>query len=402
MNHFFKFTFALGLAFVSGQHFLTAQTAAAKEGPAPLAKTQSMVKGLLVMELGEGNYVGKASQMNCTALPSAGSSASSPVFNQEVGGDMKSALSEVVKHLTVKRGPLPPGYKIELAWEDKYGAKDGPSAAVACALMLDSVITGAEIDPHFAVTGDMNADGSVQPVGGVPDKIRGAARRDCTYVGVPESVEKDLTDSLLIEGPKAFWEIQVFTMKTFDDALALASAKKTPAMQEAIDKFSEIQKLLVTRKDPSLLSNPKVLERLQAIGKAAPNCLSAKLLLLYGSGKTGKVLSIRGSLNQIEKVGSELLKNTRQPKPEGLQADALASSISELNRIRTKLNPLTVPYADAIKDFGVEFRAIKNNPPRSPNEAAKATLRLKASAARLDGEADKLHSNKTVMEEVMK
>ncbi|NQX84206.1 MAG: endopeptidase La, partial [Mycoplasmataceae bacterium] len=33
--------------------------------------------------------------------------------------------------------------------------KDGPSAAICCALLLDSLVTGQKIDPLFAVTGDM-------------------------------------------------------------------------------------------------------------------------------------------------------------------------------------------------------------------------------------------------------
>ncbi len=363
---------------------------------------QTSVKGLLVSELGAGNYAGKASQMNCTAVPYSGQDWVVPSFNQAVGDDMKKALNEVVKHLTVKRGPLPPNYKIELAWEDKYGAKDGPSAAVACALMLDALTTGMDLDPNFAVTGDMNADGTVQPVGGVPDKIRGAASRDCTYVAVPLKTEKDLLDAFIMEGPKPFWEIQVFTIANFDDALALANVKKTPVLTEAITKLNEVQKVLVNRKDaPALLANPKVLERLQAVVAAAPNCLSAKIMLLHGTGKTAKMLSLRGSMDQIGRAGSQLIKNTKKPKPEGVEADTLAQSLSEMTRIRTKLDPRTIPFADSITDFGKEFRAIKNSPPRGPSETDKAIGRLQTAAARVSAEEDKIRTNKRWMEELM-
>lgn len=364
------------------------------------SKQQSKIKGLLIMELGAGNYAGKASQMNCTALPSPG--VSKTQFNQVVGEDMSKALIEVVKHSTLKRGAIPSDHTIEFAFEDKYGDKDGPSAAVACALMLDTLRTGNEIDPNFAVTGDMNADGSVQPVGGVPDKIRGAANRSCTYVAVPINAEKSLSDALLMDGPKPFWEIQVFTIATFDDALALASTKKSAQLQEALTKFAEVQKVLTATPNPALLKNPKVQERLRAVLAAAPNCVSAKMMLAYGMDRMAKTLSLGGSLDQIGKAASTLMKHTKSPKPTGVEADMLATTLSELTRIRIKLDPRTIPFADSIKDFGTEFRNIKNRPPNSNSEAEKAINRLNQAAGRVDTEEDKIRSNKALMEELMR
>ena len=330
------------------------------------AKPQSAIKGLLVMELGSGNFAGKASQMNCTAIAGPDSTAQSSFrFNQKVGEDMTKALTEVIKHSVVKRGELPRGMRVDFAFEDKYGGKDGPSAAVACALMLDSLRTGAEIDGSFAVTGDLNADGSVQPVGGVPAKIHGAANRSCSYVAVPISAEKELTDSVLMEGPAALWEIQVFTIKTFEEALALSSTKKSTELTEAIAKFAEVQKVMQAQKSPTLLANPKVQERLVAILKAAPNCFSAKLMLAYGSGKLPKQLSLAGSLQKIDAITENFIKRMKDPKAEGVQPDMLANAISDLAKIRTKLDTRTIPFADSIKDYGDVFRAVKANPPKT-------------------------------------
>jgi hypothetical protein len=57
----------------------------------------------------------------------------------------------------------PQAVEMQLSFEDKYRAKDGPSAAILCAMLLDNLFTGAELESEFAITGDLNADGSIQP-----------------------------------------------------------------------------------------------------------------------------------------------------------------------------------------------------------------------------------------------
>lgn len=364
---------------------------------------QSGIKGLVVLEVGPSTFAGKATQMNCTAVPNADKSVQTELkFNQAVGESMEKALHEVRKHLTVVRGELPTGYTLEFAFEDKYSPKDGPSAAVACALMMDALLTGTEIDPKFAVTGDLNADGAVQPVGGVPDKIRGAAKRDCTHVAVPQQVEIDLGDLLLTEGPKPLWDIQIFAIKTLEEAQALASTARPEKLQKALDGFAEIQRVLQQRKDPALLANPKVLERLRAVVESAPNHLSAKLLLLQGTGKAPKTLSLRGSLEYIDKSTGTLLSNIKTPRPEGVDADLLGKALSELVRIRTKLDTRTLSYADTLSEFGTMLRNLKNNPPKGPTEGLKALGKLREAGGRVDAAVAKLRGDKTLMEELMK
>src|SRR5262249_17237216 len=129
-------------------------------------------------------------------------------------------------------------------FEEKYSGKDGPSASVACALLLDALIRGQENDPQFAVTGDMNADGEVQPIGGVPAKLRGATNGKCKYVGIPAKNESYLPDLLMSDGPAPFAGIQVFSIDKFDDALALANAQKPEALQKVVSEFSKVQEVL--------------------------------------------------------------------------------------------------------------------------------------------------------------
>jgi ATP-dependent Lon protease len=49
--------------------------------------------------------------------------------------------------------------------------KDGPSAGIAIASALLSLLLGRSIDPSVGVTGEVTLRGIVLPVGGVKDKV---------------------------------------------------------------------------------------------------------------------------------------------------------------------------------------------------------------------------------------
>ena len=102
------------------------------------------VNGLLISQLSSGEEAGQVTKMSLTALPSLGESPSTLKFNQKVGPDMEKALHEVSKFAQLRHGGLPAGHAVELGFADKYISKDGPSAAVACALLLEGAITGKE------------------------------------------------------------------------------------------------------------------------------------------------------------------------------------------------------------------------------------------------------------------
>ncbi len=60
-----------------------------------------------------------------------------------------------------------------LVFEQSYGGVDGDSASVAELCALLSALAGVPLSQSFAVTGSINQQGDVQPVGGVNEKIEG-------------------------------------------------------------------------------------------------------------------------------------------------------------------------------------------------------------------------------------
>ena len=65
--------------------------------------------------------------------------------------------------------------------------KEGPSAGLAFVTGIVSALTGKAVQAGFAMTGEVALHGEVGPVGGIPHKIRAAARAGRKLVLVPQA-----------------------------------------------------------------------------------------------------------------------------------------------------------------------------------------------------------------------
>ncbi len=72
--------------------------------------------------------------------------------------------------------------------------KDGPSAGVAMATSIVSVMTGIAIRKDIAMTGEITLRGRVLPIGGLKEKLLAALRGGITTVLIPEDNAKDLVE----------------------------------------------------------------------------------------------------------------------------------------------------------------------------------------------------------------
>lgn len=72
--------------------------------------------------------------------------------------------------------------------------KDGPSAGVAIATALVSLMTDTPVNCDVGMTGELTLRGTVLPIGGVKQKILAAARVGLKTVILPRHNEKDLDD----------------------------------------------------------------------------------------------------------------------------------------------------------------------------------------------------------------
>ncbi|EST38664.1 Lon protease [Streptomycetaceae bacterium MP113-05] len=72
--------------------------------------------------------------------------------------------------------------------------KDGPSAGVTMTTALASLLSGRQVRPDVAMTGEVSLTGRVLPVGGVKQKLLAAHRAATTTVIIPLRNEPDLDD----------------------------------------------------------------------------------------------------------------------------------------------------------------------------------------------------------------
>jgi ATP-dependent Lon protease len=72
--------------------------------------------------------------------------------------------------------------------------KDGPSAGITLTTALASLVTGREVSPLWAMTGEVSLRGGVMPIGGLPEKLMAAERAGITKVFIPDENEYDLKD----------------------------------------------------------------------------------------------------------------------------------------------------------------------------------------------------------------
>jgi len=72
--------------------------------------------------------------------------------------------------------------------------KDGPSAGVAMATSIISVLTGIPVRRDVAMTGEITLRGRVLPIGGLKEKLLAALRTGIKTAIIPSENEKDLAD----------------------------------------------------------------------------------------------------------------------------------------------------------------------------------------------------------------
>src|SRR6201998_626810 len=72
--------------------------------------------------------------------------------------------------------------------------KDGPSAGVAMAVSMVSILTSIPVRRDVAMTGEITLRGRVLPIGGLKEKLLAALRAGITTVFIPKDNEKDLAE----------------------------------------------------------------------------------------------------------------------------------------------------------------------------------------------------------------
>ncbi len=108
--------------------------------------------------------------------------------------------------------------------------KDGPSAGIAIATAMVSVLTGIPVRSDVAMTGEITLRGEVLPIGGLKEKLLAAHRGGIKTVLIPEENTKDLVE--IPENIKN--KLDLHPVRWIDQVLTLA-LERVPAPADPLE-----------------------------------------------------------------------------------------------------------------------------------------------------------------------
>jgi ATP-dependent Lon protease len=107
--------------------------------------------------------------------------------------------------------------------------KDGPSAGIAMATSIVSVLTGIPVRKDVAMTGEVTLRGRVLPIGGLKEKLLAALRAGITTAFIPKDNEKDLAE--IPDNVKK--AIKIIPVAHVDEVIGQALVRKPEAISWA-------------------------------------------------------------------------------------------------------------------------------------------------------------------------
>lgn len=356
----------------------TSKSGGGSGGPFPLgppnldlvvAQDQVAIQALTVARTGREQEHGSASRFTATAFATPDGDGSWLSSNQPVGKMMTVALGEVATFIGHRHKGWPFRQSVRLGFSDKYTDKDGPSSALASAILLDSLLTGRTIPREVAVTGDLNADGRVVSVGGIRHKLMGARTAGCSTVILPAANMPDIVDIAIDGNVDLLLALNIFAVPDFDAAVAILDPAPEAPAARAREAFNTLvfggsggRRLVVS----ILGKNTTQARQFAEIEAIHPPHASAHVLARVASRELPPHYSLRGSLSRIRELQQPFFhaiqdastdKEIRLPDRSGA-GDVYADTVKALSDLQTKLHPSTVEYQASFNEFVNALRLI--------------------------------------------
>ncbi len=140
------------------------------------------------------------------------------------------AASSYVRSRSIRFGIEPPMFErrdIHVHLPEGATPKDGPSAGVAMATSIVSLMTGIKVRREVAMTGEITLRGRVLAIGGLKEKLLAALRSGIKKVLIPKANEKDLPDL-----PNSVRKgLEIICVETMDEVLEHALTRVPKAIK---------------------------------------------------------------------------------------------------------------------------------------------------------------------------
>lgn len=174
-----------------------------------------------VLGLGVAGFLGSCLEFEAAAFPAREKGKGVLRFNEAAGNMARDSVfnsASVIRRITAKDV-----YDYDVHVNVIGGGKvDGPSAGLAIVVALASALEQLAVPQDLALTGEVTIQAKVKPVGGISEKIRGAALAGVRRVIIPQEnfaeVDSDLLSHLEIipvssvaEAFRKIWPKQTFS-----------------------------------------------------------------------------------------------------------------------------------------------------------------------------------------------
>ena len=186
------------------------------------------VTGLAWTEVG-----GELLTIEAVAVPGKGKTMTTGKLGEVMQESIQAALT-VVRRRSRSLGIPEDFYQkndIHIHLPEGATPKDGPSAGIAIATALVSVLTGIPVRADVAMTGEITLRGEALPIGGLKEKLLAAVRGGIRLALIPEENVKDLA-----EIPDTIKDkIEILPVKWIDKVLELALERMPQPLPDPAD-----------------------------------------------------------------------------------------------------------------------------------------------------------------------
>jgi len=323
-----------------------------------LAATEGSVKIATIGNNSCGKRFGKLITIDVSAEKNEEISDLKLVTKQRVGWHINKAFN-LIEQIVIARHSgkdyLPSNYIIELKFPHRKEYVDSPVVSAGLVLLIDSLITGKELDPATVITGNFSPKQTGYVTKETISAIQGAIENKAKILAIPLSKRPLLEDCYILNGLNSVLDTQFLSYWTLDEAISRTAKEKEEPLTQALAAFAELAKT-ISEKGADALKEDSTKTALQEILEKAPYHASAAFLLALSEDKTPVQLSTLGTIQTMDLAWTfpylkyqDFLWSNSYVKRDYHQKDA-EEVLSTMEAIKPKIAEVFHPYHQAIVD----------------------------------------------------
>lgn len=168
----------------------------------------------------------------------------------QLGDVMKESIN-IARIVALRHLKKVPKMGLHVHFPEGATPKDGPSAGVAITLAIWAFVTKTPIPGNLAITGEMDLDGNILPIGGIQSKLTGSADAGITRVLVPPDNEHDV-DVVKMRIPDSELPETILYPKNFNEVLDMFRHSTPTSTEISTENNREISKHTDTSQSKSV------------------------------------------------------------------------------------------------------------------------------------------------------